>query len=90
MHVEDRRRGGHESDTAHTLDHDEVFMALSGSIELSGDPLGPGDAVVVPAGGDIALSNRGGTPAEVVVAVPAGFTATMAEGTPAGTPPWGK
>lgn len=81
---------GHETDSPHTLDRDEVFMVLSGSITLSGDMLGPGDAVVVPAGGQIALSNPGDTPAEVLVAIPAGFTATMADGTPFGTPPWGK
>lgn len=81
---------GHESDTSHTLDHDEVFMVLSGSITLSGDMLGPGDLAVVPAGGGIALSNPGDTPAEVMVAIPAGFTATMADGTSVGTPPWAK
>lgn len=81
---------GHESDASHTLDHDEVFMVLSGSITLSGDMVGPGDAVVVPAGSDIAVSNPGDTPAEVIVAIPAGFTATMADGTPIGTPSWGK
>ena len=72
----------------HTLDRDEVFMVLSGSIAVAGEVLGPGDALVVPAGDDIAVSNPGDVPAEVMVAIPAGFTATMADGTPFGTPPW--
>jgi mannose-6-phosphate isomerase-like protein (cupin superfamily) len=81
---------GHESDGAHTLDRDEVFMVLAGSVRLAagGDVLGPGDALVVPAGDPVELSNPGDVPAEVVVAIPAGFTATMADGTPFGTPPW--
>jgi redox-sensitive bicupin YhaK (pirin superfamily) len=78
----------HESAAAHTLDRDEVFMVLSGSIGVAGEVLGPGDALVVPAGDDIELSNPGDVPAEVMVAIPAGFTATMADGTPFGTPPW--
>ena len=80
----------HESGAAHTLNRDEVFMVLSGSIGVSGEVLGPGDALVVPAGDEIALSNPGDVPAEAMVAIPAGFTATMADGTPFGTPPWGK
>jgi mannose-6-phosphate isomerase-like protein (cupin superfamily) len=80
----------HESGAAHTLDRDEVFMVLSGSIRVAGEVLGPGDALVVPAGDDIDVSNPGDVPAEVMVAIPAGFTATMADGTPIGTPPWAK
>ena len=81
---------GHESDTPHTLDRDEVFMVLSGSVRLalSGEALGPGDAMVVPAGEKIQLANPGTDPAEVIVAIPAGFSATGADGTPFGTPPW--
>jgi mannose-6-phosphate isomerase-like protein (cupin superfamily) len=81
---------GHESDGPHTLDRDEVFMVLSGSVRLAvgGAALEPGDTFVVPAGVPIELSNPGDSPAEVMVAIPAGFTATMADGTPFGTPPW--
>lgn len=81
---------GHESDVAHALDRDEVFMVLSGTIRLAvdGEPLGPGDAVVVPAGQHIQLANPGADPAEVIVAIPAGFSATGADGTSFGTPPW--
>jgi mannose-6-phosphate isomerase-like protein (cupin superfamily) len=80
----------HRSGAAHTLDRDEVFMVLSGSIGVAGEVLGPGDVLVVPAGDDIDVSNPGDVPAEVMVAIPAGFTATMADGTPFGTPPWAK
>jgi uncharacterized RmlC-like cupin family protein len=80
----------HESGAAHTLDRDEVFMVLSGSIGVAGEVLGPGDVLVVPAGDDIEVSNPGEVPAEAMVAIPAGFTATMADGTPIGTPPWAK
>jgi mannose-6-phosphate isomerase-like protein (cupin superfamily) len=81
---------GHESDAPHTLDRDEVFMVLSGTVCLSegGEHLGPGDATVVPAGEKIQLSNPGAEPAEVIVAIPAGFSAKMADGTSFGTPPW--
>jgi mannose-6-phosphate isomerase-like protein (cupin superfamily) len=81
---------GHESDTPHTLDRDEVFMVLSGAVRLAdgGEPLGRGDALVVPAGEKIQLSNPGADPAEVIVAIPAGFSASGADGTPFGTPPW--
>jgi mannose-6-phosphate isomerase-like protein (cupin superfamily) len=79
---------GHEPDAPHTLDRDEVFMVLSGSVRLSGEALLPGDAMVVPAGETIQLANPGTDPAEVIVAIPAGFSATRADGTPFGTPPW--
>ncbi len=83
---------GHESAGPHTLDRDEVFMVIAGSVRLAADGpvLGPGDTLVVPAGEPIELSNPGDRPAEVVVAIPAGFTATMADGTSVGTPPWAR
>ena len=80
---------GVESDP-HTLDHDEVFVVLDGTVRLTpdGPSLGPGDAGVVPAGEAIALTNLGDGAARIHVAIRAGFTATMADGTPFGTPPW--
>jgi len=74
----------------HTLDHDEVFVVLDGSVRLApdGPDLTAGDAAVVPAGEPIQLANTGGRPARLQVAIRAGFTATMADGTPVGTPPW--
>ena len=83
---------GLESAEAHTLDRDEVFMVTAGSISLRpGDaPLLAGDAAVVPAGTPIRLSNPGATPARANVAVLAGFSATAADGSPLGTPPWAR
>ena len=73
----------------HTIDRDEVFMVLSGSVQVTpdGDRLGPGDAVVVAAGEPIRLSNLGAGTAELYVAITAGFTGTMADGTTI-QPPW--
>lgn len=81
---------GHTSGQAHTLDRDEVFTVTSGTIRLQDDaePLTAGDTAVVPAGAPIQLANPGAVPASVVVAIQAGFRATMADGTDVGTPPW--
>ncbi|MEV4265863.1 cupin domain-containing protein [Kribbella sp. NPDC049584] len=78
---------GHGGDAPHTLDRDEVFMVISGTVSLGADKLGPGDAVVVPAGEPISLTNLGEGPAELYVAITAGFTGYMADGT-AVQPPW--
>jgi len=80
----------HVADQAHTLDRDEVFMVTAGAIRLTegGDLLGPGDAAVVPAGRPILVENPGDEPARAYIAIGAGFTATMADGTALGTPPW--
>lgn len=74
----------------HTLDSDEVFMVIAGTIQLQpdADTLGPGDAAVVPAGTPIQLCNAGASPAEAYVAIRAGFSAKAADGTLIGTPPW--
>jgi mannose-6-phosphate isomerase-like protein (cupin superfamily) len=74
----------------HTLDRDEVFVVLSGAIHLvpGGEVLAPGDSAVVKAGGRIEIGNPGDEPAEVHVALQAGFTAYHADGTVFGTPPW--
>ena len=84
--------GGHVSDSAHRLDRDEIFMITSGELQLApdGPVLRAGDMAVVPAGEPIEPVNPGVEPAEVVVAIAAGFTATMADGTSIGTPPWAK
>jgi mannose-6-phosphate isomerase-like protein (cupin superfamily) len=78
------------SPESHVLDRDEVFMVLDGAIQLSpdGDVVSAGDAVIVPAGEPIQVVNTGDAPARVHVAIRAGFTATSADGTPIGTPPW--
>ncbi|HWJ09738.1 MAG TPA: cupin domain-containing protein [Nocardioides sp.] len=81
---------GLDSGQAHSLDHDEVFVVLDGQVRLhpDGPDLTAGDAAVVPAGEPIQLLNTGDGPARLHVAVRAGFTATMADGTAVGTPPW--
>ena len=73
----------------HTIDRDEVFMVLSGTVQITpdGDKVGPGDAVVVAAGEPIRLTNLGEGRAELYVAITAGFTGTMADGTTI-QPPW--
>lgn len=75
---------------AHTLDRDEVFVVLEGAIRLSpdGDVVAAGDAVIVPAGEPIRLSNAGNVTARVHVSIRSGFVATMEDGTVIGTPPW--
>jgi len=80
---------GRDPDRPHTLDQDEIFMVLSGSVRATpgGETLGAGDAVVVKAGNPIQLVNTGDEPAELHVAIRSGFTGTMADGTKI-TPPW--
>ncbi len=74
----------------HSLDHDEIFMVTVGAvlIGVDGTLVRAGDALVVPAGKLIQLANPGSVDAEVYVAIRAGFTATGADGTVIGTPPW--
>jgi mannose-6-phosphate isomerase-like protein (cupin superfamily) len=81
---------GLSSPEAHTLDRDEIFMVLRGAIRLDpeGDVVAVGDMAVVPAGHPIQVANVGEGEAEVVVAIPAGFSATAADGSQIGTPPW--
>jgi mannose-6-phosphate isomerase-like protein (cupin superfamily) len=80
---------GVRGDESHTIDRDEVFMVLAGTVQVTpdGEKLGPGDALVVRAGEPIQLSNLGETTAELYVAITAGFTGTMADGTQI-QPPW--
>ncbi len=75
---------------AHTLDRDEVFVVIEGRVRLTpeGAELDAGDAAVVPAGSPIQLTNHSDEPAVLHVAIRAGFSATMADGTLVGTPPW--
>jgi mannose-6-phosphate isomerase-like protein (cupin superfamily) len=81
---------GLDTPQAHTIDRDEVFVVIDGRVRLTpqGAELNAGDAAIVPAGSPIQLTNPGAGPAVLHVAIQAGFTATMADGTPVGTPPW--
>ena len=80
---------GHGGGEPHTLDRDEVFMVLTGAVQITvdGDKHAPGDAGVVPDGEPIAVTTLGEGTAEVYVAITAGFTGTMADGTTI-QPPW--
>lgn len=84
--------GGLRSEQSHTLDRDEIFMVSVGRIRLAPGAavLGPGDAAVVPAGTPIQLDNVDDGPAQIYVAIAAGFTGTMADGTTVPTPPWAR
>ena len=81
---------GLTSPEPHTLDRDEIFMVLRGAIRLGPDaePVSAGDAAVVPAGTPIQVANVGEGEAEVIVAIAARFTASAADGSTIGTPPW--
>jgi mannose-6-phosphate isomerase-like protein (cupin superfamily) len=81
---------GLDSPQAHTLDRDEVFVVIEGRVRLTpeGAELEAGDASIVPAWSPIQLTNASEVPAVLHVAIQAGFSATMADGTPVGTPPW--
>jgi mannose-6-phosphate isomerase-like protein (cupin superfamily) len=83
---------GHVADQAHRLDRDEVFMVAAGTLRLGpdGDLLRPGDCAVIPAGEPIEVSNPGPEPARAYIAIGAGFSATMADGTVLDTPPWAR
>lgn len=83
---------GLRSPQSHTLDRDEIFMVLSGAIQLAPDApvLRAGDAAVVPAGEAIQLINPQAEPAEAYVVVRAGFAAAMEDGTAIDTPPWAR
>ena len=78
-----------DEDKPHTVSEDEIFMVISGTVRVTpgGDELGPGDAVMVPAGDPILLVNTGSEPAELHVAIKAGFHGLMADGTKV-SPPW--
>ena len=81
---------GLDTPQAHTIDRDEVFVVIEGRVRLTpeGTELKAGDAAIVPAGSPIQLANASEGPAVLHVAIQAGFSATMADGTPVGTPPW--
>ncbi|NEA31251.1 hypothetical protein [Streptomyces sp. SID13031] len=73
----------------HTLDRDEVFMVLAGTIQITpnGEKFGPGDAAVVLAGGQAAVFSLGETSAELQVAVTAVLPSPGADGSKL-QPPW--
>jgi len=74
----------------HAVTREEVFVALSGSAQatVAGvlHELRPGDALLVPAGAELALANAAAEPFEAIVSFPVGGQAVTPEGT--FTPPW--
>jgi quercetin dioxygenase-like cupin family protein len=77
--------------TPHSLTREEVFVVLDGTagVRIAGVPeeAGPGDAIVVPAGVEFALSNAGAGPLRLVCCFPVGGQARLADGSTF-TPPW--
>jgi len=75
----------------HTISREEVFLVLSGAVELSVDgetrSLAPGDAAVARPGSSVGLSNRTEEPAALWVTTSIGLEATMADGSRI-SPPW--
>jgi quercetin dioxygenase-like cupin family protein len=76
----------------HRLTSDEVFVVLSGTLEVLVDDAEPvvaraGDAVTVPPGIDFRVTNGGAEPFEAVVCMAAGGQGQLGDGAPF-TPPW--
>ncbi len=76
---------------AHSVDREEVFVALAGAAQATVDGrvqrVVAGEALVVPPGVEFSLANPHEEDFEAVVAFPVGGRATMPGGEPF-TPPW--
>jgi quercetin dioxygenase-like cupin family protein len=76
---------------AHSLDREEIFVALSGHAKATlGEErleLGPGDVLVVPAGVSFSLAGAGGDGFEALAVAPVGVRACFPGGD-AFAPPW--
>jgi quercetin dioxygenase-like cupin family protein len=77
--------------TPHSLTREEVFVVLDGvaSVRLDGEDseARPGDAIVVPAGVALELSNQGEAPLRLLCCLPVGGKARLDDGS-SFTPPW--
>jgi mannose-6-phosphate isomerase-like protein (cupin superfamily) len=77
--------------TPHALDREEIFVALSGQARLDvGDQhqaFASGDALVVPAGETLMLSNPGPEPFTALAVLPVGGQAVLPGGERF-SPPW--
>ena len=78
--------------TPHSVDREEIFVALGGQaqIAIDGAPpvaLGAGDAAIVPAGRPFSLSNPGAVPFTALALVPVGSQASLPGQEPF-CPPW--
>ena len=78
------------SSPSHSLDREEIVIALEGRLDadLDGErsTLGPGDALIIPAGCEVVLANPGPQPFEAIACLPVGAQASV-EGE-ASVPPW--
>ncbi|NUS15376.1 MAG: cupin domain-containing protein [Streptomyces sp.] len=76
---------------AHTISREEVFLVLSGALELTIDGttrrLTAGDAAVAPAGSELNVANRTQEPAGMWVTTSMGLHATLPDGSRI-SPPW--
>lgn len=79
--------------TPHSLTREEVFVVLDGiaAVEIAGTPgsARAGDAFVVPAGAELALSNEGDAPLRMLCCLPVGGEACLPDGTRF-IPPWSR
>ncbi|MEA2421686.1 MAG: hypothetical protein QOF55_785 [Thermoleophilaceae bacterium] len=74
----------------HSLDHEEVFVALAGraraTVDGTSHEIREGDGLIVPAGVPFTIANHGTEPFEAVACLPVGARATVAGNVTA--PPW--
>jgi len=85
----------------HTVSREEVLFVLAGTVQIAlgdgpaalagapGQPVRPGDAVLVPAGSALRLDNPGDEPAAAWVTTSAGLEATLPDGSTL-APPWAR
>lgn len=77
--------------TAHSVDREEIFVVLAGRARATVDgvdcDVGPGDALIVPAGAPFALANPGPDELIAIAVLPVGGRATLPGGD-AFAPPW--
>jgi quercetin dioxygenase-like cupin family protein len=75
----------------HSVDHEEIFVALSGRAQVTMDgaaqTLEPGDTLIVPAATEFGLANPGPEPFVAMAVLPVGGRASMPGGAPF-APPW--
>src|SRR3954471_19070099 len=77
--------------SAHSVDREEIFVALDGEARVSLDgqeaTLTAGDAFIVPAGRSFCLANPGSVPFRALAVLPVGGRASLPGGEPF-CPPW--
>jgi mannose-6-phosphate isomerase-like protein (cupin superfamily) len=80
-----------EPGLAHSLDHEELFILLSGrltvTIDGTADQVDVGDCIVVPAHTTLRIANPHDEPAVAIAILPAGGQGRVGGGEPF-TPPW--